>query len=101
MQFDGQVRDAQPGIDLVRRDDGPGRAGLLAGSHDLSILDLAPLALEALDLPAERFEVLLYQLVSLVRDVIDRGLSVAIGAETGVEPLSTFPYEEKLLGTEI
>ena len=26
--------------------------------------------------------------VSLVRDVIDRGLSVAIGAETGVEPLS-------------
>ena len=26
--------------------------------------------------------------VSLVRDVIDRGLSVAIGAETGIEPLS-------------
>jgi heat-inducible transcriptional repressor len=26
--------------------------------------------------------------VSLVRDVIDRGLRVAIGAETGVEPLS-------------
>ncbi len=29
-----------------------------------------------------------YVVVSLVRDVIDRGLSVAIGAEHGVEPLS-------------
>ncbi len=36
--------------------------------------------------------------VSLIRDVIDRGLSVAIGSETGVEPLSdcslvVAPYE--------
>jgi heat-inducible transcriptional repressor len=29
-----------------------------------------------------------YVMVSLVRDVLDRGLSVAIGAEHGVEPLA-------------
>ena len=29
-----------------------------------------------------------YVLVSLVRDILDRGLSVAIGAEHGVEPLA-------------
>ena len=36
--------------------------------------------------------------MSLIRDVIDRGLSVAIGTETGVEPLAecslvVAPYE--------
>ncbi len=29
-----------------------------------------------------------YVVVSLVRDILDRGLTVAIGAEHGVEPLS-------------
>ena len=48
---------------------------------------------EVLDILERQFVV-----VSLVRDVIDRGLSVAIGTETGLEPLSdcsvvVAPYE--------
>ena len=48
---------------------------------------------EVLDILERQFVV-----VSLVRDVIDRGLSVAIGTETGLEPLAdcsvvVAPYE--------
>ena len=47
-------------------------------------------AVQAVEKVRKVLTILEHQLVvvSLVRDVIDRGLSVAIGAETGVEPLS-------------
>ena len=57
-------------------------------------------AFEALQTVREVLGILEQQLVvvSLLRDVIDRGLSVAIGAETGLEPLAecsvvVAPYE--------
>ena len=57
-------------------------------------------AFDAVDKVREVLSVLERQLVvvTLIRDVIDRGLSVAIGSETGVEPLAecsivVAPYE--------
>jgi heat-inducible transcriptional repressor len=57
-------------------------------------------AFDAVDKVREVLSVLERQLVvvSLIRDVLDRGLSVAIGSETGVEPLAecslvVAPYE--------
>jgi heat-inducible transcriptional repressor len=57
-------------------------------------------AFDAVDKVREVLSVLERQLVvvTLIRDVIDRGLTVAIGSETGVEPLAecslvVAPYE--------
>jgi heat-inducible transcriptional repressor len=47
-------------------------------------------AFDAIDTVSEVLQILEQQLivVSLLRDVLDRGLNVAIGAETGIEPLA-------------
>ena len=57
-------------------------------------------AFDAVDKVREVLSVLEHQLVvvTLIRDVLSRGLSVAIGSETGVEPLAECslviaPYE--------
>ena len=57
-------------------------------------------AFDAVDTVRRVLELLEHQLivVSLLHDVIDRGLSVAIGSETGLEPLAecsvvVAPYE--------
>ena len=66
----------------------------LAGSHDESIFvggaSSMALAFDAVDTVRSVLRTLeqQYVMVSLVRDILNRGLSVAIGAEHGVEPLA-------------
>jgi heat-inducible transcriptional repressor len=68
--------------------------GVLAGSHDESIFvggaSSMALAFDAVDTVRSVLRTLeqQYVMVSLVRDILNRGLSVAIGAEHGVEPLA-------------
>ena len=66
----------------------------LAGTHDESIFvggaSSMALAFDAVDTVRSVLRTLeqQYVMVSLVRDILNRGLSVAIGAEHGVEPLA-------------
>ena len=78
---------------LAARDVEPERAFVGGAAQVASAFDGIERVQQVLGVLARQFVV-----VSLIRDVIDRGLSVAIGTETGVEPLAecslvVAPYE--------
>jgi heat-inducible transcriptional repressor len=102
--FDDLVGDligAEPGDDIAR----VALAGLLGTHHDdagvyVGGASRVAAAFDAVTQVSEVLRVLeqQYVVVTLLRDVIDRGLNVAIGSETGIEPLAdcsvvVAPYE--------
>jgi heat-inducible transcriptional repressor len=82
-EVDDLVTASVTALDSSRHEDEPDRVFVGGTSRMVSSFDAVESVRQVLSILEEQFVV-----VGLLRDVLDRGLSVAIGAEHGLEPLA-------------